>query len=155
MNKTDYLMKMQTLINDVSKFNLLGKDPTKTRETKLQNFLLSLKKKQFFNEQEYKDIYPGGSQPSRLYGLPKMHNIWKDENSNKYEIPPFRPINSSIGSYNYKLAKFLLKMDTPLIPDSYTVKDSFTFVKQIQKTHHEKHFLCSYDVLPLHQHTVR
>ena len=102
------------------------------------------------SEQEYKDIYPGASQPSRLYSLPKMHKICKDENSNKYEIPPFRPINSSIGSYNYKLAKFLSKMVTPLYLTHTLSRTRLRLLNKSKKTHHDKHFLCSYDLCSLY-----
>ena len=51
MNRIDYITKMVTIINDVSKFKLLNNDPTKTREVKLQNFLRSLKGKKFFTDE--------------------------------------------------------------------------------------------------------
>ena len=41
-------------------------------------------------------------QPARIYGLPKMHKVREPSSA-----PPFRPIVSSIGTYNYNLAKFL------------------------------------------------
>lgn len=40
----------------------------------------------------YKDIYPSGSQPVRIYGLPKMHKSFDS-------LPTFRPIISSIRTY--------------------------------------------------------
>ena len=59
----------------------------------------------------YENIYPKDSQPARIYGLPKMHK-YRGPNS----TPPFRPIVSSIGTYNYNLAKYLCNFLLPHIP---------------------------------------
>ena len=94
-----------------------------------------------FTKDIYNKIYPTGSQPSRLYGLPKLH---KTENSSK--VSPFRPIVSSIGSFNYNLAKYLCDILTPLIPAEHTTKDTFAFVKDVQQVSASGKFLVSYDV---------
>ena len=75
LNKTDYNKIIYEVINDNTKFKLLNKDPTITREEKLQKCLLNLKKKGMFNEDEYKSIYPVGSRTARIYGLPKVHKL--------------------------------------------------------------------------------
>ena len=69
----------------------------------------------------YENIYPEGSQPARIYGLPKMH---KDSEANS--TPPFRSIVSSIGTHNYNLAKYLCRLLTPHIPTDYCATDTFT-----------------------------
>ena len=71
-------------LSDGSKYKKLKQDPTLLREGQLQRFLLTLKKNNFFNKEQYDYIYPTGSQPSRLYGLPKMHKI-----VNEGDIPSF------------------------------------------------------------------
>ena len=93
LNKEDYDKMIYEIINDTSKFKVLNKDPTVTRETKLQKFLLSLKKKGAFNKDEYKSIYPVGSTIARIYGLPKLHKLKSNEDKLK-----LRPIISSIGT---------------------------------------------------------
>ena len=55
-----------------------------------------------------------GSNPSRIYGLPKLH---------KTDIP-LRPIVSGIGSYTHKLPKYLSDIIKPLATSPYSVKDS-------------------------------
>ena len=61
--------------------------------------------------------------------------------------PPFRPIVSSIGTYNYKLAKYLCSILNPLIPDSFIVKDSFSFVNEVHNlSFNTSKFLISFDV---------
>ena len=86
-------------------------------------------------------IYPNGSQPARIYGLPKMHKL-RDPPS----TPPFRPIVSSIGTYNYNLAKFLCNLLEPYIPNDYNAADTFTFVQEINNLPMFGKFLISFDV---------
>ena len=83
--------------------------------------------------------------PSRLYGNPKMHKV-----KNPGEIPPVRPIVSSIGAYNYNLAKYLGKELSPFICAEFSCEDTFTFVREIQNAGiHRGSFVVSYDVVSL------
>ena len=59
---------------------------------------------------------------------PKIHKI-----KEKSDVPPLRPIVSSINSYNYNLASYLCELITPFIPLAHCTKDSFTFIKNIQE----------------------
>ena len=145
LEKENYLKGMHALINDKTKFKLLEHDLTEKREGQLQRYLLELKKKGFFTNEDYKDIYPNGSQPSRMYGLPKLHKNFDSDN-----IPKFRPICSSIGSFNYKLAKHLSKILTPLIPNKHSTKDTFNFIKEIQQVNSKDLYMVSYDVCSLY-----
>ena len=96
LNRTTYDNGLFSKINDSSKFKPISKDPTLTREGRLQRFLRDLKKQGKLENVLYDSIHPNGSQPARIYGLPKMHKS-RDPTS----TPPFRPIVSSIGTYNY------------------------------------------------------
>ena len=128
LDKTIYNNGLYEIINDNTKFKRLQEDPTLAREDKLQRFLRGLKKKQCLTDDEYKDIYPCGSQPGRLYGLPKMHKHFEGN------TPPFRPIVSTLGAYNYPLSKFLSKLLSPHLPDDYSLSDSFSFIEQLQNS---------------------
>ena len=55
-----------------------------------------------------------GSNPSRIYGLPKLHKTGV----------PLRPIVSAIGSYTYELSKYLNEIIKPLMHNKFTVKGS-------------------------------
>ena len=57
------------------------------------------------------------------YGLPKIHK----------ENCTARPILSAIGTYDYKLAKFIVLILQPLTVGQYTPKDSFSFVSEISE----------------------
>ena len=63
--------------------------------------------------------------------------------------PPFRPIVSSIGTYNYNLAKFLCGLLNNIIPNEHTATDSFTFVNDFQSFGCNNKFLVSFDVVSL------
>ena len=96
-----YNNAIKEIISDSSKFENLNGDPTLKREASLQHFLHKLKQKNFFNEIEYDKLYPSGSVPARIYGTPKMDKV-----SSSDSFPKLRPIVSSIGTFNYNLARF-------------------------------------------------
>ena len=151
LNKIDYSKMIYDIISDNSKFKLLDGDPTINREKKLQRFLLSLKKKGMFNDEEYSKLYPTGSNIARIYGTPKIHKL--SDNLNNNEIInklKLRPIISSIGTYNYNLAKYLTKILTPHISKTHSVNDTFNFVNDINKLNCNNKFMTSFDVVSLY-----
>ena len=89
-------------------------------------------------------LYPSGSAPVCIYGTPKMHEF-----SSSDSFPKLRPIVSSIGTFNYNLACFLCDLLSPLVPNDYSCKDTFSFVSQIKNANLSKKFLVSYDVTSL------
>ena len=103
-------------------------------------FLRKLKQKYFFNEIEYDKLYPSGSAPALIYGTPKMHKF-----SSSDSFPKLRPIVSSIGTFNYNLARFLCDLLSTLVPNDYSCKDTFSFVSQIKNANLSKIFLVSYN----------
>ena len=64
-------------------------------------------------------------------------------------LPPFRPILSSIGTYNYNLAQYLGSLLSPHIPSEYSTKDSFPFIEEIKSVSVTDKFLISFDVTSL------
>ena len=119
------------------------------REASLQCFLRTLKQKNFFNKIEYDKLYPSGSAPARIYGSPKMHKF-----SSSDSFPKLGLIVSSIGTFNYNLAHFLCDLHSPLVPNNYSCKDTFSFVSQIKNANLSKKFLVSYDVTSLFTHIL-
>ena len=93
------------------------------REASLQRFLRKLKQKNFFNEIEYDKLYPSGSAPACIYSTPKMHKF-----SSSDSFPKLRLIVSSIGTFNYNIARFLFDLLSPLFPNDHSCKDTFFYV---------------------------
>ena len=114
------------------------------REASLQRFLRKLKQKYFFNEIEYDKLYPSGYAPARIYGSPEMHKF-----SSSDSFRNLVPIVSTIGTFNYNLARFLCDLLSPLVPNDYSCKDTFSFVSQIKNASLSKKVLVFYDVTSL------
>ena len=131
---------IQEIISDTSKFEKLNENPTLKREASLQRFLRKMKQI-FFNENEYHKLYSSGSAPACIYGTPKMHKFPPSDS-----FPTLCPIVSSIGTFNYNLARFFCDLFSPLVPNDYSCKDTFCFVSQIKNANISKKFLVSYDV---------
>ena len=94
LNKSDYITKMNLILNDASKFQLIGpvdtNDNTAKIEAKIQRRLLQLSNGGVMHESVYKEIQSTGSLRPRLYGLPKVH---------KKEVP-LRPNLSMLAHRN-------------------------------------------------------
>ena len=94
-------------------------------EKRINEYLKSLKLSGSLTEKQYKKIKAVGSRPGILYGLCKVHKAIVNI------CPPFRPILSAIGTPTYKIAKFLVPILSNLTTNEYTIKDSFSFAKEI------------------------
>ena len=110
--------------------------------TSYQKHFKEIKDKSLFDDNTYKKIYPSGSTPATIYGLPKTHKLL----SNDFQG---RPIVPSITAYNYNLAKFLSELADPVIPNEHCAKDSFTLCEEIQGVTANDYFLVSCDVCSL------
>ena len=139
-----YNNAIEEIVSDSSKFEKLNEDATLKRTASLKRFLGKLKQKNFLNEVEYDKLYPSGSAPDRIYGTPKMLKF-----SSSDSFPKLRPIVSSIGTFNYNLARLPCDLLSPLVPNDYSCKDTFSFVSQIKNANLSKKFLVSYDVTSL------
>ena len=147
LNKRDYILKMEAILGDESKFKTLGPaaefDNIAKIERRIQRRLFSLKKNGSITPEVYASIRPVGAQRPRMYGLPKTH---------KTNVP-VRPILSMIGSAQHKLAKWLIGILEPVrsMYDSHCVADSFTFAHEMKTTDlpNSNMFLGSYDIVSL------
>ena len=105
---------------EISNYRRLGKDPTAAQESRLSSKLKELEKGGEITGSLYNQLRPSGSQPPRIYGLPKIH---------KPEVP-FRPTVSCIESPSYQLSRYIASLISPLAgkTDSH-VKKSRHFVE--------------------------
>ena len=139
VNKLDYLNKMKLLVSDETKFKKLTQNPTKSREDSLISYLRKLKKDKIIDDATFHKILPCGSTPGVLYGLPKVHKPGY----------PFRPIVSSVNTYNYNLASYLVHILQPISKNQFTIKDSFSFADWAKTYKHNNEIMCSFDVSSL------
>ena len=61
-------------------------------------------------------------------------------------LPKLRPIVSSMGTFNYNVAPFICDLLSPLVPNDYSYKDTFSFDSQIKNANFSRKFGVSYDV---------
>ena len=73
-----------------------------------------------------------------------MHQL-----SSSDRFPKLHPIVSSIRTFNYDLVRFLCNLLSPVVPDDYSCKDTFSFVSQIKNSNYSGKFLVSYNVSSL------
>ena len=144
-DRENYLKGIKSLLSDNTKFIPLNIDQNKwlnyivNLEKKLKEHFKTLERDNKISEDEFKSICPIGTRPGILYGQPKVHKTVINN------IPQFRPILSAINTPVYKLAKYLVPILSPLTVDDYTVKDSFTFAKEVINFDHNL-FMASLDV---------
>ena len=113
-NEPDYLNKMKQLIlmAQSSRHN-----PTISREDSLTSYLHKLKRDKVIDDATLQKILPYCSSHGVFYGLPKVHKFGC----------PFRPIFSSLNTYNYNLASYLVHILQPISTNQFTTKDCFNF----------------------------
>ena len=140
MNKTDYDQKMMEILADTSKFRILKTEIAShilKLEDKLNRILRGLKGT--IGEFVYSELYSSGSRPGYIYGLPKIH---------KPNIP-LRPIISSIGTFNYNLAKFLVRILKPLTSNEFNILNSASFIRDLCLRPSNHVVMASFDVVSL------
>ena len=146
LDKSDYVSKMASILDDTTKFMKLGpvekNDTTKKREKEFCTFIKGLENDGLLPENIAALIKPTGSTRPRLYGLPKTHK----------ENVPLRPVLSTVGCFQQPLAKFLKEVLQPVYKkySKYCIPDSFSFANLIKEHKCENiPYLCSFDVKSL------
>ncbi|CAF1345844.1 unnamed protein product [Adineta ricciae] len=122
-------------------FEIVEVDETIAQEDKLIRKLKQLRNEGFITEKEFNFCRPRGSQPARIYGLPKVHKAGA----------PLRPIVSASDTFNYKLAKLLTRQLDHLRKSDSIIKDTFTFVDELRtlKFDNSRIKLISFDITSL------
>jgi len=123
---------MNTLLMDGARFaeykpdKRVKKDNFIYAEERFNRILRDMLDANEINQELFDSIRSTGSQPTRLYGLPKVHK--------SRDSPPYRPVMSMPNSYPTKLAKWLDKFLKPHIPNERTIKDSYEFKEKLLST---------------------
>ena len=90
-------------------------------EFEIKSYLDNLYNHNYLSNDDYKFLKPCGSKTVVIYGLCKAYKGTTDNDN----VPPFCPILSAIGSWNYNLEKFFVPILKQFTINEYTVKDSF------------------------------
>ena len=151
VNKNDYTRKMESMLDDTSKFQPISFTKLNgdlrhllDKEDEVKLFLKTLQEKDIISDQDFSKIVPVGSSHGILYGLCKVH---KDVPSGD-TCPPFRPILSAIGTVSYNLAKYLVPILEPITTNQFVCKDSFSFAAEVRNQNPDG-FMASFDVSSL------
>ena len=144
MDKTEYITKCETLLQDHSVYQHLFKDTSPTIHRELIKILQDYKNNNFISETEYTQLRPHGSisPAARFYGLPKIHT----------NNMPMHPIISACYTATYNTAKFITKiLQSYCGKTSSFAKDSTDFIKKIKHLliNQEEETLVSFDVSAL------
>ena len=108
---------------------------------KLYDNVIIFIQKIFLNKSVYDKLCPSRSNPACIYDTTKMHKF-----SSSDTFPKLCEIVSSIGTFNYDLARFLCDLLSPIVHDDYCCKDTYSFVSQIKNANLSITFLASYNV---------
>ena len=141
LDKSDYIKKMNELLEDTSTYRPLNMDPTIKHKNKLINIITRIKTESGLDDATYRRMYSTRVSSPKLYGLPKLH---KKNN-------PIRPILSSRGYVTYGVAKELAKILKPLTGNTiHHVSSSSEFTDDIKKYKLDKgECIISYEVSAL------
>ncbi|BHF74489.1 hypothetical protein SprV_0501757500 [Sparganum proliferum] len=123
LKKTDYTEKMPTLPKDESTYEPVNADPTKSRNSCIEETLKRLTGKKMISGVLAKSLKQDKPTLATIYELPKVHKIGI----------PLRPIVSLIGAPNYKISKCLFHHLHPLTKDSKnSMEDSTEFLDKLK-----------------------
>jgi sugar-specific transcriptional regulator TrmB len=144
LDKESYIKKAEEILQGKQFEVLNSKNFHRERENELNKYIHSLFKEGVIDNKLRHKLQSTCSSISVFYGLPKVHKTGF----------PIRPIISTIGSYQYKLSKYLAKAIRDARPQANSyIKDSFEFVKRIKETvlnQQKTYIMCSFDVESLY-----
>ena len=131
---------MKTILSDSSKFLLdpVQKDCSQQEESRIIELLKALKAQDVISKATFDKLSPTGTQPPRLYGLPKVHK----------QNVPLRPIIDMSTSAAHAVAQWLADLLEPVRRTlcTHSVKDTFDFVNRVKDLNLSNKLMLSFDV---------
>ena len=125
LNRSDYAKSHKSIFDDKSKFTRLKVVPTSTRLNTLQNYLLTLRKRNEISEEDFNFMRPKTANFGRAQGMPKTHKTFTG-------LLAFRPIVDTTSTPHYNVGKFLSSILNPLTLNDYNLRGSFDAVSVIR-----------------------
>jgi len=151
MNRRDYQEKLHELLDDRKTYQKITdkrRNPVTSTEREMNTLLSEFTRTPTTHDPEksqidstiYRYLHSTDATPATFYGLPKIHK----------PTIPLRPITSCIGSPTYNLSKHLVRILSPLLTNTYTVKNSSIFAEQIKSySIDDDEVMVSFDVVSL------
>ena len=128
---------MEKLPSDCAKFVKIEFNPKHTFNQDIRHLLdmkfeIKYRLDNLYNHNDlskdnYKFLKPCACKLGVMYGLCKVHKTTTDNDN----VPAFRLLLSAIDTGNYNLSKFFVSILKQFGINEYTVKDSFSFSKEI------------------------
>ena len=131
MNKTDYVRKIQEMINVGIRDGIYTpcEDDTISELKRFQDFLY----RNFKDHKYYEKMFPSSNQPARLYGTAKTHKFEHLEDITLEDLK-FRPIIAQTGTYTYNCAQVIGNYLKPLINENdYIIHNTQEFAKILRE----------------------
>ena len=130
MNKTNYIAKIETMIEEgIKNVTYSEIDGTTMQDLKqFQDFLFQNSKKY----EHYNEMYPESNELAKVYGMAKTHKFDSADNIELTKLK-FCPIIDQTGTYTYKAAKVISWYLKPLCNSEYIIKDTQSFAKLIKE----------------------
>ncbi|XP_067634465.1 uncharacterized protein [Eurosta solidaginis] len=97
LEKSEYETKLGKIVNDITSYRVLKRDPTNKLQEKNNEFVEKMFKNKMISLSEKYRLLSKTANAPRLYGLPKIHK----------EGIPLRPICSSVNSPSYTAFSFV------------------------------------------------
>ena len=135
LDRHDYLSKVNTILQDPSKFQRLTKNPIEKQKKDLNRIIDAINAEQ--GGVKFRKL-TGDYNTGYFYGNPKTHK----------EGAPVRPIISQIPTPAYEVAQQLNSVISPYIPKTYSLKSSDEFL-EVLKARERKGVLASLDASSL------
>ena len=152
LNKQDYIAKVNRILSDRTKFQVIENVEEQKLiiklEDKLNHILRNYKKDGRITADFYNSCFASGTNLGVFYGLPKVHKI----------NCPIRPILSACSMHNFNLGKALVPLISYLLSTQHTLKNSAEIVNFISSINNaDSVYTCSLDVeslytnIPVHE----
>ena len=143
LNKNDYYSKLDTIIEDQTKFAKVNFDaeenhPVIAKESSIEYYVKTYFKS--YGKKVVGKLTPSGSVPGKLYGRIKIHK----------KGYPARPVVSMINTPEYQLAKLMDRLIKPYIPNKYMLDSTQDFLQKMNEfTPKKEQITVSFDVISL------
>ena len=138
LDKENYKDKLDSILNDTTKFCRLDEDPSEELKKKLNQIITA--NNAVSNHKKLPKLV-GEYHAGYIYGNSKIHKNKQD--------PPLRPIISQIPAPTYSIAKEVNKIIEPYLPTNYMLKSTDEFLDLLKITQ-PKGILASLDVESLY-----